>query len=243
MTWHLITGEYPPQPGGVSDYTRLVAIELARGGDAVTVVGPGPPLSSSVELGTMVHRLPGNFGFNALRILDRALVAAPGRILVQYTPHAFGLKAMNLPFALWLYARRKMDIAVMFHEVAFPISRSQPLRHSLLGAANRTMAALAGRAARRIFVATPAWEKLLRPLMPERARIPWLHMSHNIALMKHRARIAAVRSNFAPAAGLLVGHFGTFGRNIAGLLDKILPSLLNEVPAADAILIGRNSEQ
>ena len=78
MTWHLITGEYPPQPGGVSDYTRLVAIELARAGDAVNVWAPGPDLPSSVELGIMVHRLPGNFGFNALRILDRALVAAPG---------------------------------------------------------------------------------------------------------------------------------------------------------------------
>jgi hypothetical protein len=25
LRWHIITGEYPPQPGGVSDYTRLVA--------------------------------------------------------------------------------------------------------------------------------------------------------------------------------------------------------------------------
>ncbi len=25
MNWFIITGEYPPQPGGLSDYTELVA--------------------------------------------------------------------------------------------------------------------------------------------------------------------------------------------------------------------------
>jgi glycosyltransferase involved in cell wall biosynthesis len=68
-------------------------------------------------------------------------------------------------------------------------------------------------------------------------------MPSNIPLVKDRARIAAVRLNFVPPTGLLVGHFGTFGRNIAGLLDEILPRLLNRVPAADVILIGRNGEQ
>jgi hypothetical protein len=29
---------------------------------------------------------------------------ADDRLLVQYVPHAFGFKAMNLPFCLWLYA-------------------------------------------------------------------------------------------------------------------------------------------
>src|SRR5713101_9172419 len=83
-TWHLITGEYPPQPGGVSDYTRLVAIELARAGDLVNVWAPGTVASESVEEGTIVHRLPGHFGPKALRVLDSALRATPGRILVQY---------------------------------------------------------------------------------------------------------------------------------------------------------------
>ena len=166
-TWHLITGEYPPQPGGVSDYTRLVAIELARAGDAVNVWAPGTKQSESgVEEGINVHRMPGHFGPSALRTLDRALHATPGRILVEYVPHAFGMKAMNLPFVTWLYARRKMDIAVMFHEVAFPIDRSQVPTLNVLGVVNRAMAAIAARSARRVFVSTTAWEKLLRPLMP-----------------------------------------------------------------------------
>jgi len=38
--WAILTGEYPPQPGGVSDYTRLVAEGLAVGGDEVHVWAP-----------------------------------------------------------------------------------------------------------------------------------------------------------------------------------------------------------
>src|SRR5262249_40199976 len=38
--WHLITGAYPPQPGGVSDYTHLVASGLAEAGDMVHVWCP-----------------------------------------------------------------------------------------------------------------------------------------------------------------------------------------------------------
>ncbi len=40
MTWHIITGEYPPAIGGVSSYTQLVAEGLAAAGDAVHVWCP-----------------------------------------------------------------------------------------------------------------------------------------------------------------------------------------------------------
>ena len=39
-TWHIITGEYPPNPGGVADYTQLVALGLAAHGDSVHVWAP-----------------------------------------------------------------------------------------------------------------------------------------------------------------------------------------------------------
>ena len=35
--WEMLTGEYPPQPGGVSDHTRRVAAALAAAGDTVNV--------------------------------------------------------------------------------------------------------------------------------------------------------------------------------------------------------------
>jgi hypothetical protein len=142
---------------------------------------------------------------------------------------------------MWLYARRKMDIAVMFHEVTFPIHRSQAPMLNVLGVVNRAMAAIASRSARRIFVSTTSWDKVLRPLMPTDAQIVSLPMPSNIPVVNDREGIAAVRRNYSPD-GPLVGHFGTFGAGITNLLDNILPALLDQVPAAHTILIGRNSK-
>ena len=38
--WHVITGEYPPQRGGIGDYTELLAAGLAAEGHAVSVWCP-----------------------------------------------------------------------------------------------------------------------------------------------------------------------------------------------------------
>jgi hypothetical protein len=37
MDWHLITAEYPPQSGGISDYSHLIATGLAAEGETVHV--------------------------------------------------------------------------------------------------------------------------------------------------------------------------------------------------------------
>ncbi|MFL5350710.1 MAG: glycosyltransferase family 4 protein, partial [Hyalangium sp.] len=95
VAWHLLTGEYPPQPGGVSDYTRLIARELARRGLEVHVWAPGKA-GETREEGVTVHRAPGLFTPAGLIRLSRGLerCRAPRRLLLQYVPHAFGLKAM-----------------------------------------------------------------------------------------------------------------------------------------------------
>ena len=43
---------------------------------------------------------------------------APRNILVQWVPHGYGCKSMNLPFCIWLWLRaRKGDrIQIMIHE-------------------------------------------------------------------------------------------------------------------------------
>ncbi|HEY0094990.1 MAG TPA: glycosyltransferase, partial [Archangium sp.] len=58
VSWHLLTGEFPPRPGGVSDYTWQVAEGLARTGCAVHVWAPGDPQEALAPEGVTVHRLP-----------------------------------------------------------------------------------------------------------------------------------------------------------------------------------------
>ena len=178
MLWHIITGEYPPDPGGVSDYSAVLAQSLAASGHEVQVWCAGDDDGVVVEMGGVeVHRVAGRFGPLGLARLGRALDRYSGarRILIQYVPSAFGWKAMNLLFVAWVLARRfwwQDDIRVMFHEVAFPWVRT-PLRHNILAVVNRIMAAALVRACTRAYVSIPGWLPSLRQLGARRVPIAW----------------------------------------------------------------------
>jgi len=225
--WHIITGEYPPQPGGVSDYTYLVAYELAKTGDEVEVWAPECRQEQLQDADIQIHRLPGRFGPRALAILDRAISDAnSSRLLVQYVPHAFGWKAMNLPFCCWLYARRRRNITVMFHEVVFPKSATQRLRHKLIGTITPVMAMLAAKAAARIFIASSSWENVLRPMLPVGWPITLLPVPSNVPLVNDEDGIQTIRERYTLPEELLVGHFGTYAPRTGEYLEMLLRELV-----------------
>ena len=240
--WHLITGEYPPQPGGVSDYSRLVACGLAGAGDEVHVWAPECAAQLQGDDGVVVHRLPGHFGPRALTALARS-IDSPGqsRMLVQYVPHAFGFKAMNLPFCFWLFGRRHRGTAVMFHEVMFPLRISQPLMHNVIGLTTRSMTMLVARSAERIFVATPLWEGLLRRFIGPHNSISWLPVPSNIPVVDDSAGVAATRLAYSPSGTPLLGHFGTHSGLVGRSVEDLLKPVLERRPDARILLIGANS--
>jgi len=245
--WAILTGEYPPQAGGVSDYTRLVAEGLAAVGDEVALYAPPQVIGpDSASLAVRVRRLPDWFGPRGLAWLDRELVRCrPDRVLIQYVPHAFGLKAMNLPFAAWVAARAKRvaPVWVMFHEVAFPFVR-RPLRHNVLAIVNRVMARAIAGAADRVLVSIPNWGQLLSQVCPQARPAEWLPVPCNVATAANPGAVAAARSRHAPEPlAPLVGHFGTFGRMITDLLEPAIVGLLRTDPLARVLLIGRGSER
>jgi glycosyltransferase involved in cell wall biosynthesis len=229
----------------VSDYTRLLARGLARAGDEVHVWAPAAT-GSPADLGVTVHRLPGRFGPRGLVRLDAALrrTGRPFRLLVQYVPHAYGCRAMNIPFCAWLLARRAWRPWVMFHEVAFPWGRGGPPRHTLLAAVHRGMAALVLRAADRVFVSTPAWGPLLRRLARRAPPPTWLPIPSTVGLDPSPAEVAAVRHGLAaPPEALVVGHFGTYGREVVDSVAAVLPALLAADGRRHGLLLGRGSRQ
>jgi glycosyltransferase involved in cell wall biosynthesis len=243
--WHIITGEYPPQPGGVADYTRLVACGLASAGEDVHVWVPACGLPDVPQPNIEIHRLPGHFGRRALSQLDASLRvrSAPRRLLVQYVPHAFGYKAMNVGFCGWLYRRRRREeIWVMFHEVAYPLAWRQPIKHQLLGLTTRIMAALLARAARRIFVSTTAWVPLLTKLCGGPTVIDCLPVPSNVPVRPPAELVQATRLHVAPQNGQqVIGSFGTFGALVAPLVEQVLPQLLLDGRRV-GLLIGRGGE-
>ncbi len=245
--WHILTGEYPPQPGGVSDYTRLIARGLSEAGDRVHVWASPCSGQTPHEAGVEAHRLPDHFGMRSMFLLQRLFkkAAHPHRILVQYVPHAFGWKALNVPFCLWLWSlRRRHSIWVMFHEVVFPLHRNQPASHKLLGATTRLMASLVARSAERIFVSIPAWEKIIRSLAGNHAPVVWLPVPSVIPVVEDDPGINELRARYAPAANgsFVIGHFGTYAPHITNALKTLLGSLLIGHTERAALLLGRGGE-
>ena len=237
----IITGEYPPQPGGVSAYTRRVAEGLAAAGEQVHVLAPacgGPSTGDGVAT---VHRLPGTFGAHALQAMAQVLEALPERrrILVQWVPHAFGWRAMNLPLCAWL-ATRPEPLDVMFHEVAYPWRPSA--KALVLASAHRVMAGLISLGADRAYTSTPAWEPLLRRV-GLRGELQWLPVPSNLPERADPEAVARVRCRLSSGdVTRFVGHFGTHGEPIAPLVAHALPAVLRARGDAAALLVGRGSQ-
>jgi glycosyltransferase involved in cell wall biosynthesis len=239
-SWHIFTGEYPPQPGGVSDYTALIAAGLTDDGCHVDIWCPKGAEQPDEAPDEQVHRMPLAFGIRGLFALNRALHqwALPRILLVQYVYNAFGWRGMNVPFCLWLLLRRFWhgdDVRVMFHEPYFSFGR-QTLRRNVLALVTHVMAALLLIAGKTIYISIPAWEPLLRPWNLLGRRMTWLPIPSTVpGIQRPRP------SN--RAAGVVVGHFGTFGGPIRSGLLAALTALMNSSPRIQLRLIGNGSQQ
>jgi glycosyltransferase involved in cell wall biosynthesis len=235
--WHLVTSEYPPDVGGVSDYTGQLAGALADAGDEVHVWCPGEVRDGLP--GVQVHAALGAMSPADFRRVDAELDACPGprRLLVQWVPHGFGYRSMNLGFCLWLARRARAGdhVELMVHEPYMEFSWRSPA-HSAMAAVHRIMTLVVLGAARRAWIAIPAWEARLRPYTLGRAvPMPWLPIPGCVPtdLASHPA---VLRTRFAPDVQPIVGHFGAHGAAVAALLDGCLPSIM-EGPCRPALLL------
>lgn len=209
-TWHLIASEFPPQPGGVSDYSAQVAEGLEAAGHEVRV------WSREFE----------GFTPAALRRVGKLMDAypAPRRILLQWVPHGFGYRSMNLAFCLWL-ARRHDHLQIMVHEPGFGLGEGGAI-HNAMALVHRAMAATLLRAADRVWISTEAWEARLRPLtFGRKLGISWLPVPSNIPVA-----LGDVPETHD------VGYFGQYDAASIAQLKPILD-------ACDVLAIGRGSER
>lgn len=223
---HIITGEYPPQIGGVADYTALVATSLAATGERVHVWAPGSS-GDSIEAGVNVHRVFGTFGSQHLRRVDSALdeYRAPRRLWVQWVPHAFGRRSLNMQFCRWLRRRVTVhgdQLEALVHEPFLGMRGG--IRHRGAAAVQRVMARVALGRASRILVTTPAWEERLKRHAPG-AEFRWAPVPSGIPVAVEPDVRNRVRQQLGlTAAAHVIGTFGSTGaahsRAIAAVLDR-----------------------
>jgi len=245
--WEIIAGEYPPSVGGVADYTQAIANGLVERGEIVRVWQRGeetePIVSSS---GVIHHRCAGNFTGSGLRRLscDLDQLTDCKRILIQYVPHAYGCRGMNIGFAEWVRSRALVygdDVQIMFHEVAYPWVR-WPLKHNLIAAANRWMARRMIRNASTLYVSTTAWCDHLVRLGAKPEQIQLLAIPSNIPESTDHQRISQIRNELVRlGTGSIIGHFGTYGKWVSESLRPILENLLQQRTDVHIMLLGGGS--
>jgi glycosyltransferase involved in cell wall biosynthesis len=222
-----------------------VALALAAAGEEVHVwsAAPDGPLIRDPRIA--IHSLEHGFGARGLAVLARSFrdQPRPRRLLLQYVPHAFGMRALNVPLCLWVAGLRDTQVWVMFHEVALEFDGWR-WRRAVAAATMRVMAALVLGRADRVFVSIPSWARTLRRLRPGwRGSATWLPIPSSLPTTVPAESRSTVRARLSIAAhGTLVGHFGTYGGLIAPLVKRALSELSARDPGRIFLLVGRGSE-
>lgn len=243
--WHIITPEYPPNLGGVADYSALVARGLREAGQAVHVWCRAPE-KSGTALEEWVHPQVHGMGLRGLREIGNGLnrFARPRKLLVQWVPHGYGWRAMNVAFCVWIVLRavRGDDVEIMLHEAFLPF-HERNWRQNIAAAVQRLMTMILFRSTRRIWISSPSWERRLRPYsLGKEMDFIWLPVPSTIPVLATKEAVADLKAVYAPNRELLLGHFGTYGRSVSEMLDKIVPPLLLANPNCKLLLIGANSD-
>jgi hypothetical protein len=247
---HIITSEYYPQPGGVSDYTKQVAEGLVERGEEVHVWCPAtdvPPSPGAVLGAVHVHRDLGRITAQDLKTVGEQLDRFPGprRILVQWVPHGYGRRSMNVPFCIWLWRRAKKNgdiVEIMVHEAFLTFEGSWRQYGAAL--IHRLMTVILLRAATRAwFSATECQRRWESCAMGRHIPLQWLPVPSNIRIVLDEAAVQAVRRRYVPESGLLVGHFGTYGAPVLSVLEPILSKIAREIPNQPLLLMGMGSRE
>ncbi len=140
---------------------------------------------------------------------------------------------MNLPFALWLASWSSDEVWVQFHEVAYSFAWRQRPQRNVLAAAEWLMAQLIAGRADRVFVSIPAWR---RQLGRHAQRAEVLSIPSNVPVDVKPEDVERVVARLGP--GPLVGHFGTYGTWVAGLLRPVVRTILQSARDARLVLLG-----
>ena len=242
--WHLLTCEFPPLVGGVADHSRVIAQRAAALGWRVHVHGPAGIGALS---GVIVHDTLGTFSPADLARAGRLIEASaePRRVVVQWVPHGYGRRGMNVSVSRWIgrLARAGIEVDVIVHEPFVDVSlrtAAQPLR----AAVQRLMTRTVIRGARRVLLSIPAWESRLdgRWMRPRGGRTAVLPVTGTVPLTVAPAEVLRTRRRLLGTARVLIGYFGAGGV----YAEQAMTAALGHLPRGTRpalVCIGRGSER
>ena len=214
----LLSAEYPPQPGGVGDYTACLAAALAATGRTVAVITSARPAESWRDPpGVTVYRVVRDWGWGCWGDVAQTLrVVQPAVVCIQYQTGAYRLHgAINgLP---WRLRAAGPAWVTTFHDLREPylFPKAGPLRPW----ANRALMTTS----RAVIVTNPQDEAALPSAI--RARAVGIPIGANItpAPPPDWDRVATRAAYGAGPATTLIAYFGFF--NASKGLATLLPAL------------------
>jgi glycosyltransferase involved in cell wall biosynthesis len=248
IVWHLVTSEYPTQTGGVSDYSYLIARGLGASGDVVHVWCPAWRGGTLEARGVMVHRMLGHMGPRDLRRTGEMLnrFSSVRRLLVQWVPHGYGYRSMNLAFCLWLWSRATLlgdRVELMVHEPYLAFEKSK-WNQSAAAVIHRLMTCVLLRSASKVWIATPTWEARWKVYaLGRKVSFQWLPVPSTVPVVGDPENVNRVRGRYLGHQRALIGHFGTYGSHIQLLLMPCLQILVQNREDTVVLLLGRGSKE
>lgn len=223
----LVTGEYPPDEGGVADYTRCLAEALVAEGLAIEVVttarsgptadlqaanAPDPLDEGEPGRSVVVHRAIRAWDWGALRVLGQVVARSRSDIVhIQYQAAAYGMRPAIHLAPWWLRRRTPARVAVTYHDLRVPYLFPKA------GRVRRQAVLVLARAAHlTIATNTSDLDELRIAARPRRLEL--VPIGSNIPDRPpagHDRAAWRARAGIAPGTGL-VAHFGLVGESKGG---------------------------
>ncbi len=190
--------------------------------------------------GVTIHCELGRFSPRDLSRAGKLLDQFPGprRLFVQWVPHGYGYRSVNIFFCLWLWMRAKLkrdQLQIMFHEVwlSFGIN----WRANFAAAAHRVMVALLKRAASKLWISCEAWREYFHGAKPPVGLLP-VPSNTSGAADPHKA--AHLHQRFCGEGNTtLIGHLGIGDVLVEDQLRQVIPGLLRQIKQSCFLLIGK----
>ena len=222
----LLSGEYPPQPGGVGAFTRVLARELAAQRHEVFVLaGPDAELSDDA---VTVERCAGWSPASWSRVSQWVRAHGLQVVNLQYQTAAFGMS----PFIHFLPQRmRSAPVVTTFHDLRFPylFPKAGPLRPWIVRHLPKTSTGA---------IATNHEDFTALDSLPHRAFIPI--GSNILAPAPDTGACAAARATAgASPASYIIAYFGLAhpSKGLDVLIDAAAQLLREGIPVR-LLLIG-----
>lgn len=203
----MISGEYPPMPGGVGDFTRILSQHLRAHGHEVALLSRAGASSESLPLYTV-----GGWGPKSLHQI-RALLrrVKPDVVNLQFQTAAFNMS----PFIHFLPKLVSAPVVTTFHDLRFPylFPKAGPLRNWIVKHLAYSSAGV---------ITTNHEDELRLPALPKRSLIP-IGSNIKCRVLNAQERAACRERLGATDETFLLGHFG-FVKAIKGL-DYLIDAL------------------